>query len=271
VKRLTQLAGKQAVVTGGGRGLGLAIARKLAAEGAHVLLGDVDAEGLREGLATLRGEGLQADARELDVASAASVEAFFAQVSSLDILVNNAGVQQRVCALADLSDEEWRRVLDINLSGVFYCSRAAIRLMQRRESGVIVNLSSVNGLSPAALVSSYNASKAAVISLTKTLAIELAAYNIRVNAVCPGPILTQMNEQVMADRANSLQLTRDQMIERVRQSIPLGRWGQPEDIANMVAFLVSPAAAWVTGEIIKVSGGLEGVSAMPPRKARAEA
>lgn len=268
---MNQLAGKTAVVTGGARGLGLAMARRLAGEGAQVILGDILADAVEQAAAGLRAEGFQARGKELDVANVASVEAFFADIPSLDILVNNAAVQQRVCALADLSDAEWRRVLEINLFGVFHCSRAAIRLMQRQESGAIVNLSSVNGLAPAALVSSYNASKAAVISLTKTLAIELASYNIRVNAVCPGPILTQMNEQVMADRAASLQLTRDQMIERIRSSIPLGRWGAPEDIANMVAFLVSPEAAWITGEIIKVSGGLEGVSAMPPRKAQAQA
>jgi NAD(P)-dependent dehydrogenase (short-subunit alcohol dehydrogenase family) len=159
----------------------------------------------------------------------------------------------------------------VNLSGVFYCSRAAAQRMRQQESGVIINVASVNGLSNTALVSSYNASKAAVISVTKTLAIELAAYNVRVNAICPGPVLTQMNEQVMADRAQSLHISRDEMIERVRKSIPLGRWGEPEDIANLVTFLVSPAAAWITGEVIRVSGGLEGVSATPPRKPQSEA
>lgn len=226
---------------------------------------------MESGAATLREEGLDVDSAVLDVSNSAAVQSFFASLSSLDILVNNAGVQQRVCALADLSDQEWHRVLNVNLSGVFYCSRAAARLMQRRESGTIINLSSVNGLSPAALVSAYNASKAAVISLTKTLALELASYGIRVNAVCPGPVMTQMNEQVMADRAVSLQLSRDEMIERIRKSIPLGRWGEPEDIASMVTFFASPAAGWITGEVIRVSGGLEGVSATPPRQPALEA
>jgi 3-oxoacyl-[acyl-carrier protein] reductase len=170
-----------------------------------------------------------------------------------------------------LSDEEWDRVLQVNLYGAFYCSRAAAKRMQRQESGVIINVSSVNGLSSTALVSSYNASKAAVISLTRTLAMELAAYGVRVNAICPGPIMTQMNEQVMADRATSLHITREEMIERVRKSIPMGRWGEPEDIANMVTFLASPAAGWITGEVIRVSGGLEGVSATPPRRSHPEA
>jgi len=263
--QLQSLSARQAVVTGGARGLGLATARSLAQAGAAVTIGDLDADLARSAASAIRAEGLQADAAPLDVSDSASVQAFFDRFARLDILVNNAGVQQRVCALADLSDLEWHRVLSVNLCGAFYCSRAAARLMQRQESGVIINLSSINGLSPVALVGSYNAAKAAVISLTKTLAIELAAYGVRVNAVCPGPVMTQMNEQVMADRAATLQVSRDEMVERVRRSIPLGRWGEPEDIANMVAFLASPAANWITGEVIRVSGGLEGVSATPPR------
>ena len=243
----------------------------MASSGAHVTLGDIEADRLESAAAALRAEGLHADAAVLDVSDSASVQSFFSRFKSLDMLVNNAGVQQRVCALADLSDEEWHRVQQVNLSGVFYCSRAAAQRMRQQESGVIINVASVNGLSNTALVSSYNASKAAVISVTKTLAIELAAYNVRVNAICPGPVLTQMNEQVMADRAQTLHISRDEMIERVRKSIPLGRWGEPEDIANLVTFLVSPAAAWITGEVIRVSGGLEGVSATPPRKTRSEA
>ena len=243
----------------------MATARSLAQAGAAVTIGDLDADLARSAASAIRAEGSQADAAPLDVSDSASVQAFFDRFARLDILVNNAGVQQRVCALADLSDLEWHRVLSVNLCGAFYCSRAAARLMQRQESGVIINLSSINGLSPVALVGSYNAAKAAVISLTKTLAIELAAYGVRVNAVCPGPVMTQMNEQVMADRAATLQVSRDEMVERVRRSIPLGRWGEPEDIANMVAFLASPAANWITGEVIRVSGGLEGVSATPPR------
>jgi 3-oxoacyl-[acyl-carrier protein] reductase len=174
--------------------------------------------------ATLREQGLCAEAMLLDISDSSSVQSFFSRLDSLDILVNNAGVQQRVCAIADLEDEEWHRVMRVNLSGVFYCSRAAARLMQPQESRVIINLSSVNGLSPAALVGAYNASKAGVISFTKTLAVELAPYWIRVNAVCPGPVLTAMNEGVMTDRARTLQLSREDMIERVRKSIPLGRW-----------------------------------------------
>ena len=139
--------------------------------------------------------------------------------------------------------------------------------MERQGSGCIVNIASINGQNPAALVAAYNVAKAGVISLTKTLALELAAYGVRVNAVSPGPVYTEFNKTVMAQRCQTLNLTEDQMIERIRGAIPLGRWGQPADIARSVAFLCSPAASWITGEVLRVSGGLEGVSAAPPKRA----
>jgi NAD(P)-dependent dehydrogenase (short-subunit alcohol dehydrogenase family) len=156
----------------------------------------------------------------------------------------------------------------VTLTGTFYCCRTAGGIMERQESGSIVNISSINGQNPAALVAAYNVAKAGVISLTKTLALELAAYGVRVNAVCPGPVYTDFNKTVMAQRCESLDISEEQMIERVRQAIPRGRWGKPEDIAHQVAFLCSPAADWVTGEVLRVSGGLEGVSAAPPKRTR---
>ncbi len=140
--------------------------------------------------------------------------------------------------------------------------------MEEQESGSIVNISSINGQNPAALVAAYNVAKEGVISLTRTLALELAAYSVRVNAVCPGPVYTEFNRSNMAQRSKTLDLTEEQMIERIRGAIPLGRWGEPEDIANGVAFLCSPASSWITGEILRVSGGMEGVAAAPPRRAR---
>ena len=141
--------------------------------------------------------------------------------------------------------------------------------MERQESGSIVNVASVNGQNPAALVAAYNVAKAGVISLTRTLALELAAYGVRVNAVSPGPVYTEFNKKVMAQRCQSLDISEDEMVERVRNAIPLGRWGEPHDIARAVAFLASPAAGWMTGEVLRVSGGLEGVSAAPPRREKA--
>jgi 3-oxoacyl-[acyl-carrier protein] reductase len=151
------------------------------------------------------------------------------------------------------------------LTGTFYCCRAAARIMMRQERGCIVNLASVNGQNPAVLVAAYNAAKAGVISLTRTLALELAAYGVRVNAVSPGPVYTDFNRTVMGQRCQRMGITEPELIDRVRSSIPLGRWGEPEDIAHAVAFLCSPQAAWMTGEVLRVSGGLEGVSAPLPK------
>ena len=173
-----------------------------------------------------------------------------------------------MAAVVELTDQEWDRVLNVTLTGTFYCCRAAGRIMECQESGSIVNVASINGQNPAALVAAYNVAKAGVISLTRTLALELAAYGVRVNAVSPGPVYTDFNKTVMAQRCESLDVSEDEMIERVRKAIPLGRRGQSEDIANQVAYLCGDAAGWITGEIVRVSGGLEGVSAAPPKRAR---
>src|SRR5206468_4789743 len=125
---------------------------------------------------------------------------------------------------------------------------------------------SINGQSPAALVAAYNVAKAGVISLTRTLALELAAYGVRVNAISPGPVYTEFNRTVMAQRGHSLNLTEEQMVERIRGSIPLGRWGEAVDIANAVAFLCSKEAAWITGEVLRVSCGLVRISAAAPTR-----
>jgi len=213
---------------------------------------------------------LNADGIYLDVTDSKGVKAFFNRVfdnyKRLDILVNNAGIGQNVNPIVELEDSEWARVLDVTLTGTFYCCRAAGRIMEHQESGSIVNIASINGQSPAALVAAYNVAKAGVISLTKTLALELASYSVRVNAVSPGPVYTEFNRTVMSQRCESLDISEDQMIERIRNTIPLGRWGEPTDIAQGVSFLCSPQASWITGEVLRVSGGLEGVSATPPKR-----
>jgi NAD(P)-dependent dehydrogenase (short-subunit alcohol dehydrogenase family) len=266
------LKGQVAVVTGAAQGLGLGIAETLAQRGATVVLADLQLDKASEAAATLEGHGLLAEAVRLDIADSAQVDLCLGQVAQacgrLDIVVNNAGVGQRVAAVVDLDDNEWRRVIDITLTGTFHCCRAAARIMRPRGSGAIVNIASINGQNPAALVAAYNVAKAGVISLTRTLALELAAYGVRVNAVSPGPVYTDFNRQVMSQRGRSLSLTEEQMIERVRASIPLGRWGQATDIAGAVAFLCGPDAAWITGEVLRVSGGLEGVGAAPPKQPR---
>ena len=265
-----RLDGSTAVVTGAAQGLGLGISERLARDGAKVVMADLQREKVEEEAGKLRELGLEVLSGYLDVADSAAVDAFFDGAASahgrLDILVNNAGVGQQVAPVVELEDGEWDRVMRVTLTGTFYCCRAAGRIMERQESGAIVNISSINGQNPAALVAAYNAAKEGVISLTRTLALELAAYGVRVNAVCPGPVYTEFNRSNMAQRSKTLGLTEEEMIERIRSAIPLGRWGEPEDIANGVAFLCSPAAGWITGEVLRVSGGMEGVAAAPGRR-----
>jgi len=264
------LDGSIAVVTGAAQGLGLAMAAQLARNGATVIMADLQLEKAEAEAETLREEGLAVQARYLDVANSGEVEAFFGDVvegfGRLDILVNNAGVGQTVTPMVELSDEEWHRVLNITLNGTFYCCRAGGAIMEQQESGSIVNVSSINGQNPAALVAAYNVAKAGVIMLTRTLALELAAYGVRVNAICPGPVYTDFNKSVMDQRRKSLNISLDEMVERIRKAVPLGRWGEPEDIARGVAFLCSPESSWITGEVLRVSGGMEGVSAAPPKR-----
>ena len=264
------LDGQVAVVTGAAQGLGLAIAERLATPGATVILADIQLDKLEQEAKRLQQDNLLVKTSLLDVADSASVAAFFNSVvdenGRLDILVNNAGVGQKVTPIVELGDEEWHRGLGTTLNGTFYCCRAAGAIMERQESGSIVNISSINGQNPAALVAAYNVAKAGVIMITRTLALELAAYGVRVNAICPGPVYTDFNKSVMDQRRQSLNIGLDEMVERIRNAVPLGRWGEPEDIAHGVAFLCDPASSWITGEVLRISGGMEGVSAAPPKR-----
>ncbi len=259
-----------AVVTGAGKGLGREIAAELARRGARVVIGEISALTGKNAEAEIRAAGGQALAVVTDVTEEASVRDLVHRVERewgpIDFLVNNAGLGQNVGETTRLALEEWRKVLDVNLTGCFLCCREVGSRMRERESGAIVNISSLNGENPAALVAAYNVAKAGVTSLTRTLALELAPYSVRVNAVSPGPVYTDFNRKVMAQRSQSLGISEDQMIEKIRQSIPLGRWGEALDIAQGVCFLLSEKAAWITGEVLRVQGGLSGVSAAPPKK-----
>ena len=268
------LNGAVAVVTGAAQGLGLGIATELAAKGAQVIAADLQLDKVAEESARLQQDGLKVDAVALDVTDSSAVTAQLRQIvverGSLDILVNSAGVGQQVGPTVELEDAEWKRVIEVTLTGTFYCCRAAGALMEEQESGSIVNLASINGQNPAAWVAAYNVAKAGVISLTRTLAVEMAAYGVRVNAVSPGPVYTEFNQRNMAQRRETLGLSEAEMMERIRAAVPLGRWGEPSDIAQAVSYLCSPAASWVTGEILRVSGGMEGVAAVPPKRKKKE-
>ena len=265
-----RLNGSIAVVTGAAQGLGLGIVEKLARSGATAIIADLQEATAKVEAEKLRKQGLSVDAAYLDVTDSTAVRTFFtdlaAQHGHLDILVNNAGVGQKVDPIVETTDQEWDRVISATLTSAFYCSRAAGGIMEDQESGCIVNISSINGQNPAALVGAYNVAKAGIISLTQTLAIELAAYSVRVNAICPGPVYTDFHKLNMAQRCQTLNITEEEVIERIRSAIPLGRWGNPIDIAQAVAFLCSAAASWITGEVLRVSGGLAGVSATPPKR-----
>ncbi len=241
------VSGKVVLVTGASRGIGRAVAEALAAAGAAVVLGARDEAKLAEAVDAIVSAGGRASAVSLDVCHRESVDAALAAVlqrhGRIDGLVNNAGIT-RDNLLLRMKAEEWEAVLATNLTGVYHCTQAALRPMLKQRSGRIVNVTSVVGITGNAGQANYAASKAGVIGFTKSIAREVASRAITVNAVAPGFIDTEMTA-AMTDKAK----------EAVASSIPMGRVGKPEDVAGAALFLLSDAAAYVTGQVLGVDGG----------------
>jgi len=241
------LEGKVCLVTGAGRGIGRAVVARLAREGARAVIAcDVSSEGFPE----LERSQDSVRVRQLDVTDAAAVALAVAEISAelgcIDVLVNNAGIT-RDALLQKMTDEQWAAVLAVNLTGVFFVTKAVAPGMMARRSGSIVNLASIVALDGNVGQSNYAASKGGVIALTRTWAREFArkGAQVRVNAVAPGFIRTPMTEKIPRD-----------ILEGIVSRVPLGRMGEPEDVAGLVAFLAGEESSYITGQVIRVDGGL---------------
>ncbi|HOX54501.1 MAG TPA: 3-oxoacyl-[acyl-carrier-protein] reductase [Candidatus Omnitrophota bacterium] len=243
------LKGKVAIITGATRGIGRAIALELAKEGADISFNYLkNAEQAKNLVKEINSLGRKAFAEQVDISDFAKVKDFVEKTKNtfgkLDILVNNAGIIIDK-ALMMMEEQDWRKVIDTDLNGAFNATRACIVSFLKQKSGQIVNISSVSGIIGSSRQTNYSASKAGIIGFTKALAKEVAEYNIRVNAVAPGYIQTDM--------LNSL---KEEQKESVKKFIPLGRFGKPEDIARVVLFLLSDASQYITGQVIAVDGGI---------------
>ncbi|MDB9304934.1 MULTISPECIES: 3-oxoacyl-[acyl-carrier-protein] reductase [Cyanophyceae] len=242
------LQGQVAIITGASRGIGRAIALELATQGATIIVNYANSSGAAESVvADIIADGGQAIALQADVSQAQQVDTLISTVMEkfkrIDIFVNNAGIT-RDTLLLRMKPEDWQAVIDLNLTGVFLCTRAVSKIMLKQRSGRIINIASVAGQMGNPGQANYSAAKAGVIGFTKTVAKELASRGITVNAVAPGFIATDMT--------SSLSNTED-----ILKYIPLGRYGQPEEIAGMVRFLAAdPAAAYITGQVFNVDGGM---------------
>ena len=254
-----ELQGQVAIVTGAGRGIGRATALELARLGADIVVAELDEGGADKTAALVQDAGRRAAVISTDVTKraelAAMVERTLAAFGRIDVLVNNAGIY-RAAATLDVTEEHWDAIMTINARAVFFASQAVLPAMIAARRGAIVNLASMAGKIGSRTNLPYNASKAAVISMTKSLALAHAADGIRVNCVCPGLVETDMWTMVAREQGALLGQTPEEFTRRRQESVPLGRMERPEDVAHVIAFLASPRAAYMTGQALSVDGGL---------------
>ncbi len=243
-----QFDGKIALVTGAARGIGQAIALKLAADGADLALCDLNAEWLEETAGKVKELGRRVECYSVDVSKGdavnETVKAVEKDFGQIDVLVNNAGITKDGL-LMRMSEDDWDAVLNVNLKGVFLFTKAAMRGMMKKRTGSIVNIASIIGLIGNAGQANYAASKGGVIAFSKTVARELASRNVRCNAVAPGFIRTAMTDALS-----------EEVQQKMLTNIPLNKFGTPEDVANVVAFLAGDASGYVTGQVISTCGGM---------------
>jgi NAD(P)-dependent dehydrogenase (short-subunit alcohol dehydrogenase family) len=247
-----RFAGKSVLVTGAASGIGLAAARAFAAEGARLVLADLNGAGAETAAASIRAAGGEAIAAALDVADfeqcAAAVALAVSRYGALDIAFNNAGMPSVITReFEDFTLEEWRRLIDVNLGGVFNCMKAEVPAFKAAGGGAIVNTASVASLVAAPGMAAYVASKHGVAGLTKAAALDLIRHGIRVNAVCPGMVRTAMLAPLMDD---------PQMLKHMESQVPIGRIGEAQEIARAVLFLASEDASYMVGALLSVDGGV---------------
>jgi NAD(P)-dependent dehydrogenase (short-subunit alcohol dehydrogenase family) len=254
-----ELKGQVAIVTGAGRGIGRATALELARQGADIVIAEMDQAGAKRTAEEVGALGRRAVVAPTDVTSRADLRAMVdrakAEFGRIDILVNNAGIY-RAAATLDVTEEHWDAIMTINAKAVFFASQAVLPAMIAQKSGSIVSLASMAGKIGSKTNLPYNASKAAVVSMTKSLALAHAADGIRVNCVCPGFVETDMWSQVSKEQGVLLGMTAEEFTRHRAAQVPLGRMEKPEDVAHVIAFLAGPRSGYMTGQALSVDGGL---------------